>query len=192
MPEIKLSHVVSFSSEDASAKADNLLSTSGSKKWKCKEKGEKQATVELQLEKASVISNADVGNNGSAFIEIRVGRSQDAGSGSGEYKTLLAATSFMSPIESRNEDNMSRVRMFSKINFNKEIAGEKWDRVQIVCTQPFNKQMRYGLSFITLKSPEEAGSSAAKPKESTGMRLGAFKLKNEDEIDGRKFSLWMT
>ena len=61
----------------------------------------------------------------------------------------------MSPIECRNEKDMQRVRMFGAHELNKATLTEKWDRIRIVCTQPFNKQLQYGISFITVNAEEE-------------------------------------
>jgi DNA-repair protein XRCC1 len=43
--------------------------------WKCKNAGEKQACVVLQLEKEAILTSLDIGNENSAFIEVLVGRS---------------------------------------------------------------------------------------------------------------------
>uniref|UniRef100_A0A8B9HJG6 X-ray repair complementing defective repair in Chinese hamster cells 1 n=1 Tax=Astyanax mexicanus TaxID=7994 RepID=A0A8B9HJG6_ASTMX len=45
MPEIKLKHVVSCSTEDSTHKADNLLSSDTYRKWKSARPGEKQTTA---------------------------------------------------------------------------------------------------------------------------------------------------
>ena len=45
----------------------------------------------------------------------------------------------MNPMESRNDNNKTRVRTFDENEFNKANMMQKWDRVKIVCTQPFNK-----------------------------------------------------
>ena len=45
--------------------------------------------------------------------------------------------------------------MFTADKLNGEIAKEKWDTVKIMCTQPFNKNFKYGLSFISIYSVEE-------------------------------------
>lgn len=45
----------------------------------------------------------------------------------------------MSPLESRNGTHTNRVRMFGPEKLTQNIKEEKWDCVQIVCTQPFNK-----------------------------------------------------
>jgi DNA-repair protein XRCC1 len=52
----------------------NLLSCDN-KTWKCKNAGEKQASVILQLEREAVLTSIDVGNENSAFVEVLVGRS---------------------------------------------------------------------------------------------------------------------
>ena len=61
----------------------------------------------------------------------------------------------MSPQESRNETNLQRVRMFKLQEMNKTTQNEKWDRVRLVCTQPFNRQLKFGLSFVTIHAVEK-------------------------------------
>ena len=82
MPEVKLERVVSVSSEDPIHKAENLLKC---KKWRSANAGESQVRVVLQLSKASVIKSIDVGNNGSAFVEVQVSRQASPD----EFKTIL-------------------------------------------------------------------------------------------------------
>ncbi|XP_043382945.1 putative short transient receptor potential channel 2-like protein isoform X6 [Chelonia mydas] len=41
--------------------------------------------------------------------------------------------------------------------------GEKWDRVRITCSQPFNKQAQFGLSFIHIRTPLDPNHSQAAP-----------------------------
>ena len=55
------------------------------------------------------------------------------------FQVLLVASSFMNPMESRNSSNPTRVRIFSEEKLSKAAIGEKWDRIRVVCTQPFNK-----------------------------------------------------
>ncbi|XP_048772083.2 DNA repair protein XRCC1-like isoform X2 [Ostrea edulis] len=81
----------------------------------------------------------------------------------------------MTPGESRNGTNRNSVRMFGPEKLSKAVAVQKWDRVKLVCTQPFNKTDSYGLSFITFHSPQ--GSNEQK---GDGMKkIGAFTLKPE-------------
>ena len=60
----------------------------------------------------------------------------------------------MTPIESRNEEMSSRVRIFSADKLSAEAREEKWDRVKVVCTQPFNSRVKYGLSFLKLNEKD--------------------------------------
>ncbi|XP_072035262.1 DNA repair protein XRCC1-like isoform X1 [Amphiura filiformis] len=178
MPEIKLQHVVSCSSEDLTHKADNLLTGETYRKWRGSTAGERQTSVILQFEKASLIHSIDVGNEGSAFIEILVGLSS-AGSAD-DYQVILVTSSFMSPVESKSGTNTNRVRMFGPDKLTKGVTSKKWDRVKIVCSQPFNKHNTYGLSFIKFHSPPEPGQESTPPKaEGSSSKLGHFRLKEE-------------
>jgi DNA-repair protein XRCC1 len=55
----------------------------------------------------------------------------------------LPASSFMSPIESRNAEMSNRVRIFAREKLNQTAAAQRWDRVKVVCTQPFNTKTKY-------------------------------------------------
>lgn len=74
MPEIKLEKVISVSSEDKKYPASNLLGAPGSGKWKSAKPGEKQLSVVLQFRNPARISGIHVGNEGSAFVEVLVGK----------------------------------------------------------------------------------------------------------------------
>lgn len=56
----------------------------------------------------------------------------------------------MTPPESKNSTNTNRVRCFSKDALVQSVIDEKWDLIKIICTQPFNKHVQYGLSFIKI------------------------------------------
>ena len=183
MPSLKLTHVISASSEDPPAFcADNLLHTEGSKKWRCPKTSPfpSQLTAVLQLEKLSLISQVDIGNDGSAFVEIQVARSADTNDDN--FQTLLPAASFMSPAESRQGSAKNRVRMFSRDKLTADLAAERWDRVRIVCTQPFNKHVQYGLSFLAL-SGQTSGDVQVSVPSTKKQKLGAFTLKEEEPDD---------
>jgi len=45
----------------------------------------------------------------------------------------------MTPLEARSGSNRTAVRMFDSSKLSATVVKEKWDRVKIVCTQPFNK-----------------------------------------------------
>ncbi|OCT57131.1 hypothetical protein XELAEV_18003960mg [Xenopus laevis] len=137
MPVIKLKHVVSCSSADTTHTAENLLKADTYRKWKAARPGEKQISVILQFEKEEQIHSIDIGNEGSAFVEVLVGRSTSISEQ--EYEVLLGMSSFMSPSESKNESNLNRTRMFGPDKLVKGAAEKKWDRVKIMCTQPYTK-----------------------------------------------------
>ncbi|KAM9310399.1 DNA repair protein XRCC1 [Pholidichthys leucotaenia] len=176
MPEIKLKHVVSCSTEDTAHKADNLLSSDTYRKWKAARPGEKQTSVILQFEKEEQVHSIDIGNEGSAFIEVLVGNSSAVRDQ--DYEVLLVTSSFMSPTESRNGTNLNRVRFFGPNQLQKSTAQEKWDRVKIVCTQPYSKNIAYGLAFVKFHSPPD--KTDPPPTSSPKLtKLGQFKMKEE-------------
>ncbi|PIK44756.1 putative DNA repair protein [Apostichopus japonicus] len=174
MPEIKIQHVVSCSSEDTLHKANNLLNPESFRKWKCADVGEKHASVILQLEKSTAIHSIDIGNESSAFVEVLVGHSTS--DKPEDYQVILVTSSFMNPMESKNSSNPNRVRIFGADKLCKPTLGKQWDRVKIVCTQPFNKHISYGLSFIKLHSPPSESDATSPPSQKT---FGKFALKEE-------------
>ncbi|XP_044524452.1 DNA repair protein XRCC1 [Gracilinanus agilis] len=183
MPEIRLRHVVSCSSQDPTHSADNLLKADTYRKWRSAKAGEKQISVILQLEKEEQIHSIDVGNEGSAFVEVLAGSSA-AGSGEQDYEVLLVTSSFMSPTESRSGTNSNRVRLFGSDKLVRATAEKRWDRVKVVCSQPYCKDSPYGLSFIRLHSPPDKDKEepeAAPPKVT---KLGAFRVREDDGTSG--------
>ena len=57
------------------------------------------------------------------------------------FQVILGASVFMTPIEARNGTNLNQVRIFGTDKLNQTALDEKWDRIKVVCTQPFNKVM---------------------------------------------------
>uniref|UniRef100_A0AAR2KSN3 DNA repair protein XRCC1 n=1 Tax=Pygocentrus nattereri TaxID=42514 RepID=A0AAR2KSN3_PYGNA len=181
MPEIKLRHVVSCSSEDSTHKADNLLSSDTYRKWKAARPGEKQTSVILQFDKEEQVHSIDIGNEGSAFVEVLVGHSTSVKDQ--DFEVLLVTSSFMSPTESRGGTNMNRVRFFGPQQLVKAQAQERWDRVKIVCSQPYSKTIAYGIAFIKFHSPpDNSEAPAATPPKLT--KLGQFRVKDECPSSG--------
>ncbi|XP_037828863.1 DNA repair protein XRCC1 isoform X2 [Lucilia sericata] len=60
----------------------------------------------------------------------------------------------MTPTESKSSNNTNRVRCFSREALVPSVADSKWSLVKIICTQPFNKHVPYGLSFIKVHITE--------------------------------------
>ncbi|CAB1316351.1 unnamed protein product [Coregonus sp. 'balchen'] len=134
---------------------ENLCGEGGdSRSWLCNPQDcSGVLRAELQLERASCFGYIDVGNCGSAFVQIDVGRS--SWPHDQPYITLLPTATLMSPAESRQGTGRTGVRMFKKGDFLSEGFEDSWDRVRVTCTQPFNKQSQFGLSFLRIRSPLE-------------------------------------
>ena len=64
----------------------------------------------MQLEKSTHVHSVDIGNEGSAFVEVLVGRSSTPDS----YEVLLGMSTFMTPPESKQWNNSNRVRIFGE------------------------------------------------------------------------------
>uniref|UniRef100_A0A2P2I6X7 DNA repair protein XRCC1 n=1 Tax=Hirondellea gigas TaxID=1518452 RepID=A0A2P2I6X7_9CRUS len=180
MPRIKFSEVLSFSSEDPSHPADNLLNNQAFRKWKIASSDVgKQASVTLKLEKLTTLRSIDIGNDGCAFVEVLVSRDDD------KYEVLLATSSFMSPVESRSQTDTSRVRMFDASKLVKTTLQQRWARIKIVCTQPFNKQLQFGLAFVTLNAPD---AQETEDKSQPLLTIGGLTVREEEDEDDDQFS----
>lgn len=182
MPEISLRHVVSCSSQDSTHCAENLLKADTYRKWRAARAGEKSISVVLQLEKEEQIHSVHLGNDGSAFVEVLVGSSAwGAAAGEQDYEVLLVTSSFMSPSESRSGSNPNRVRIFGPDKLVRAAAEKRWDRVKIVCSQPYSKDSPYGLSFVRFHSPPDKDEVEAPSQKGTVTKLGQFRVKDEDD-----------
>lgn len=152
MAPVKISHVVSFSSQDPRYPVENLLNPDNPRRpWlSCPQDKSGQLKVELQLERAVPIGYIDVGNCGCAFLQIDVGRSSwplDR-----PFVTLLPATMLMSLTDSKQGKNHSGVRMFKDVDFLAPASGELWDRLRLTCSQPFTRHQSFGLAFLRVRS----------------------------------------
>uniref|UniRef100_A0A182JYQ9 BRCT domain-containing protein n=1 Tax=Anopheles christyi TaxID=43041 RepID=A0A182JYQ9_9DIPT len=194
MPSVSFNSIESFSSEDPNYPASNLLKP-GNKKWKCRTAGEPQAFVVLRLEEPIHITGIDIGNEHSAFIEVLVARS---GPSNPIFTEILLATKFMNAVDSRNSTSTNGVQCFSSSALIPSLAGEKWDLVKIICTQPFNSRVKYGLTFVALhtttqsiaeknknmclvpeKFQQQIRQEANKSKAAIGLNFGRFRLREE-------------
>lgn len=151
-------------------------------------------SIVLQLEKPSQIIGIDLGNEHSTYVQVLVGK---YGCKEEDFQEILLASSFMTPRESRDSSNRNRVRCFGSDALIQPVIGGKWDLVKILCTQPYNRHVQYGLSFIKLHAPAvavtEEKSSKVAPTESTTSsaklptikQLGLFKMREDSpESDG--------
>ncbi|XP_059381604.1 DNA repair protein XRCC1 isoform X2 [Carassius carassius] len=172
MAPIKIKHIVSFTSQDSKNGVNNLCEdSSSSRPWLCSVQDcSGVLRVELQMERASAIGFIDVGNCGSAFIQVDVGRS--SWSLDRPYVTLLPTATLMSPVDSKQGTGRQNVRMFKKVDFLPQAAKESWDRLRVTCTQPFNKRSQFGLSFLRIRTMEdEAEDSSVQLEDIAGENL---------------------
>ncbi|XP_033627810.1 DNA repair protein XRCC1-like [Asterias rubens] len=154
MAPVKLREVIVFSSQDPIHKVENLLHQSSQwKRWLCSS-GDRSGSIQalFQLEKAAKIGYVDLGNYGSAFVEILVQKSSWS---SNRFVTLIPATILMSPMECKSGQNKCGVKMFTKANLTEESLADEWDRIKVVCSQPYKKDSQFGLAFIRLRSLED-------------------------------------
>ncbi|XP_047508001.1 DNA repair protein XRCC1 isoform X1 [Pieris napi] len=156
MPRVKIDYVVSFSNEDPGNPASNLLAPDITKrKWLCR-KGEATCSVVLQLTKAVQIQSVQIGAHHTALVEVLVGLSEKPND---PFEVLVPSCVFVSAGESRRGSGVDRVRTFS----GEQLSATRlrpWDRLRVVCSQPYNKHCQYGLSFIHVFSPEEGAKAA--------------------------------
>ncbi|XP_071656610.1 DNA repair protein XRCC1 [Patagioenas fasciata] len=169
MPELRFKRVVSVTSADPRHPAENLLHPDRGGRWRAGKAGEKRISAELELEGEGPIHSVHIGNDGSAFVEVLVGKS--AG---GDFQVLLPTAAFLSPNESRTGAELGRVRLFGPQSLVKGVAEERWDRIRLVCTQPYCQTRPFGLAFVRLfSSPDDAPAGPSPPSR----RLGPFKLR---------------
>ncbi|XP_013411323.1 uncharacterized protein LOC106174338 [Lingula anatina] len=151
MAPVRMKYVVSFSSQDEKHPVENLLCGEvQNKKWLCSQsdrKGHIEATI--QLEQLTQITHIDIGSYGCFTVSVQVGLStwpQDR-----PYQTLIPAFIFMSLADSKLGKNKVKAQMFNKDeHFDKDVSCQKWDRVKILCSQPFKKESQFGLMFLRI------------------------------------------
>ncbi|KAK7464045.1 hypothetical protein BaRGS_00037969 [Batillaria attramentaria] len=159
MAPIKLKYVVSFTSQDNSHKVANLLED-GSRRW-LSDPQDRSGQVEavFQLEKACHLAYIDIGVIWCASIEVRVGKS-DWPQGQ-RYSTLVPTQVVMTHNDSCVGRGTMRTCMFSKSVFTPEGRDGMWDRVQIICRQPWRKDVQLGLSFLRIRSTDGLSSTVS-------------------------------
>uniref|UniRef100_A0A8C7E1W2 XRCC1 N-terminal domain containing 1, N-terminal like n=1 Tax=Naja naja TaxID=35670 RepID=A0A8C7E1W2_NAJNA len=164
-----------FLGQDPKYPVENLLLEERVQPWLCCPLDRsRQLRAELQLEHAGCIGYIDVGNSGSAFLQIEVGRS--SWPPDRDYLTLLPTTTLMMPADAKQDRNRSGVRMFKEGDLLASALAEKWDRVRLTCSQPFHRHAQFGLAFIRIRTPEDTeesqGSPAARSPGQVGLWVG--------------------
>ncbi|GFS20446.1 Xrcc1-prov protein [Elysia marginata] len=163
MAPVSIKYIVSFSSQDQCHKASNIVSGDGTKKWlsDCSDRSGKIEAI-LQLEEPCQLAYIDIGTIWCASLEVRVGRSDWPQTA--EFLSLIPVVSLMTPVDCRLSRGSCVTKMFSKVDFSSDLSAQKWDRLQIICRQPFRKDVQLGISFIRLKSANPAPQPEFKPE----------------------------
>ncbi|XP_031553200.1 uncharacterized protein LOC116290334 [Actinia tenebrosa] len=166
MAPVLIKVVVRCSSQDlVNGKVENLLRSQvdpSAGRWTCsKHDTNQRLEAEFQLEKSSFINHVDIGNYGSAFVEVFVGNSMwPPGK---EFISLLPSAMLMLPADCKQWRQTTSVRMFHEESFNKRALKEKWDCVRVICRQPYRKDKQFGLSFIRFGTKDEEVTSSKSP-----------------------------
>lgn len=56
----------------------------------------------------------------------------------------------MDESESRDSENTNLEKYFANEDLKPDIANEKWDLVKVTCTQEYNQDVQFGISFIRI------------------------------------------
>eukprot|EP00117_Sycon_ciliatum_P012256 scpid46339/ scgid13394/ DNA repair protein XRCC1; X-ray repair cross-complementing protein 1 len=193
MPVIRVSKVLRCSSEDPVFSSKNLLLTERYRKFVCHQSNQAdRIEVDLQLASPSQITNIDLGNNGSAFISMLVGRSGSANEK--EFVGLLPETMLQTPIDARAGRHKASVRLFRCDSLSPSSRDQYWDLVRIILRQPYKTRDPFGLSFLKFQGVEqesteetsttsrshEVGSSRSPVTAASSTRSSTVSIKKDD------------
>lgn len=169
---IKLSKVISCSSEHPSYPASNLLQYRSNSSWRCAKPGEMLATVILQMAEPSCITGLDIGNYRSCVVIVTASTSAEP-----DNWIPIVNHQFLTHDEAVNGKFKDQVQIFAKKELNPETLKIKFDRVKVTCMQSANLKELFGLSFIELKTEVVVD---------LGLDVfGRFKLKQLEEDDNK-------
>uniref|UniRef100_F1L600 DNA repair protein XRCC1 n=1 Tax=Ascaris suum TaxID=6253 RepID=F1L600_ASCSU len=178
MPLAKFKFIVSSSDSEQGYEAENLLVDGRTRtKWKGKA-GAVNNCVVIQLDREHSITSVDIGNEFSALVEILVAKSCEQ---QPSFHTLVPSSSLMDPMESRSEKNGNRVRMFAEMDMIPAIYRQKWDLIKVLCSQPFNPNIPYGIAFVNIVVEEQHVGTSVETKNQLPKIV--FKPKHEDGGD---------
>lgn len=158
---------------------------------------EKKAWCVLKLQSRSRIHGLALKNAGSAFVEVLVARispSKDVESLDpiksedelqstlrAQFEVLLTPSSFMTATESIKNENLTRTRYFDQSKLNQTSSKEEWDLIKVICAQPFNKNINFGLSSLFLYKPSDQDIEKEEKSKEKEMTFGIFQMKDDDE-----------
>ncbi|XP_014232301.1 DNA repair protein XRCC1 [Trichogramma pretiosum] len=168
---IKVSKIISCSSEDPAYPASNLLDNPPKAGWHCAKPTEVIATVILQLAEPSCITGLEIGNYRSCIVVVEASTSEEP-----DKWVPVVNHQFLSHDEALNNKFRAQVQIFTKRELNPDTVKIKFDRVKVTCMQSANPREVFGLEFISLKTEVvvEIGLDV----------FGRFKLKEKQDGPG--------
>ena len=192
MAIIPYTGIVTFSAEHPQNRVKNLIksaanSTSGGKWTTPKDYLEKTVEVELSIP-PSYIEALDIGNCGSASIEVQVGRSDQPAN---KREVLLYSSILMNRVDYVMGKNREAMKFYSRDKMNQTVAEKWWDRVKVICHQPFKRDGDiFGVSTVVVrgslrdapKSQEKENCSAT----SNTLAAGVEQLRKKVETQSVK------
>ncbi|TKR93227.1 hypothetical protein L596_007723 [Steinernema carpocapsae] len=178
MTRATIKEVISCSHSERGYDAQNLLHGTSDKrsKWHGKAGGKLNSVV-LKLDREYKFTNFHVGNANSALIEIFVARSSDSQE---SFQVIVPSTSFMTQMESRNGRPGDRVRIFGEADMIPSVMNQKWDVVKVMCHQPFNDHVAFGLGFFKVEGDADEEIVASPLKSQSNVPSISMKFLDED------------
>ncbi|XP_068629178.1 DNA repair protein XRCC1-like isoform X2 [Battus philenor] len=107
-------------------------------------------------------------------------------------QVLVPRCVFTAPGDARRAEAAQRVRSFSSAQLAEGARAHRWDRVRVLCSQPYNRHCQFGLSFIHIYEPEEA-SATPSALSAPGLRnkiqtLGSYSSDEDEYRPGELFA----
>jgi len=151
--KLPLHEVAYFSAEHSKFSVKNLLNGSG--KWTTPQNS-KLDTLEAEfcLGIPTKITGIDIGNFWTSSVAVVVGLATWP---QNKREVLLPNQIFMNRMQVMNGENKETMKFFrTKEHFTAEVAAKKWDRIKIICQQPFRRESEiFGLSMFVLHGEVE-------------------------------------
>ena len=153
--KLKLQDVAYFSAEHPRYTVKSLLSGSG--RWTTPTNSKLDSLeAEFSLAEPSQITGIDVGNFWAASVQILVGSSKWPQT---KREVLLPDFVFMNRLDCSQEENIHKMMFFREAQFNAEVLAQKWDRIKVVCRQPFKiNNDAFGLAMFVLHGVGQTSS----------------------------------
>ncbi|XP_055334489.1 DNA repair protein XRCC1-like isoform X2 [Paramacrobiotus metropolitanus] len=158
--------IVDVSSEAEDTPGKNVIASKDSAAWSTDTPGLNDAFVIVKMDRPSKIQTIRVVNNWTALLEIQGERAANVDSG--KWETIVAKSSLMTPSDSRSKENGQAERLFTLKSDQTPVV---WERIKFICQQPFNRELRFGLTSIQIIAPtlgSAGGRFQLKKKETNG------------------------